>query len=55
VDWDAILKYQNLSELFIEGFKDKLNWHLISQYQDLSDRVIQNFEFTVPMDDEVEM
>jgi len=51
VNWDAISKYQVLSELFISAYKDKVNWQLASQYQDLSDSFIRNFDFIVPMDE----
>jgi len=49
VDWDEISKYQNLSEVFIAAYKDKVNWQLASRYQDVSDSFIRNFDLRVPM------
>jgi hypothetical protein len=42
--WEAISKYQRLSEDFIREFQVKNNWDLISKYQRLSEGFIREFQ-----------
>jgi hypothetical protein len=42
VHWYCISEYQNLSESFIEKYKEKLDWYWISKCQKLSENLILN-------------
>jgi len=44
VNWDRISKHKNLSEEFLEQFKDKLDWNLISEHQVLHENLIEKFK-----------
>ena len=44
VNWVWISQYQNLSESFIEKFKDKVDWGWISEFQKLSENFIEKFK-----------
>jgi len=41
--WTDISQYQQLSEDFIEKFRNKVDWHNISEYQKLSEEFIEKF------------
>ena len=41
ISWSYLTMYKNLSEDFIEKFKDKLDWFDISEYQKLSEDFIE--------------
>ena len=40
--WKYISQYYNLSEEFIEKYKDELSWYFISKYQELSEEFIES-------------
>lgn len=44
VNWSRISKHKNLSEAFMDEFKDKLDWNLISEHQILSEKAIEDFK-----------
>lgn len=39
--WEVISKYQNLSEGFIEQFKDKLDWQVLFEHQRLTGKFLR--------------
>jgi uncharacterized protein YnzC (UPF0291/DUF896 family) len=50
INWDEISENQNLSEEFIEKFKDKVYWERISRKQKLSEEFIEKFKDKVYWD-----
>ena len=48
--WNQVSKYINLSESFIERYKDKMDWDKISEYQQLSESFIKRFKDKVNWD-----
>ena len=43
VCWEAITKYQKLSESFMRDYRGRLNWRYLPVYQDMSEKFIKEF------------
>jgi len=48
--WGHISKYEELSEDFMEEFKDKLDWMCISRFQWITRKFIKKFENLLDME-----
>lgn len=46
--WEVISKHQNLSENYIEKFKDKLDWEIIFEHQKMSGKFLKEHSNYLP-------